>query len=298
MRPVVFELNGETDLGKGITQSLNAIVGDFDTRQFPDGETYINVHSDVKDKEVIIIITLLEVDNFFLKLVFLSQTLMELGAKRIGLVAPYLSYMRQDIKFHQGEALTSRIFANLINQHFDWLVTVDPHLHRYSTLNEIYRIPNAALHAKDLLSDWIKKHLPNAYLIGPDEESEQWVKAVAFNADVMFSVAKKERYGDRNVKVTFKQLMALPNQPVVLVDDIISSGHTMLEAIGSLKQLGFEKIYCLAIHGIFANQIDRTLINEGATEIITTNSIENSSKSIDLSELISNEIQRQLGDIK
>lgn len=295
MNIIVFELNGSTDLGESITKNLIAQIGEFDSRKFPDGETYINIHSDVRDKEVIIIVSLVNVDDFFLKLVFFAQTLMELGAKRIGLVCPYLSYMRQDIKFHSGEALTSRIFANLINQNFDWLITVDPHLHRYHSLDEIYRIPNSALHAKDLLSVWIKNNLPNAYLIGPDEESEQWVKAVAYKADAMFSVAQKQRFGDRNVKVTFKKLMALPNQPIVLIDDIISSGHTMLESIKTLKSLGFERIYCLAIHGIFANQIDYKLIEQGASEIITSNSIPNRNKAIDLSQLITKEIYHHLG---
>lgn len=296
MKPIVFELNENTQLGQSLTHALNADVGLFESRHFPDGETYINILSDVKNQDVIVVVSLLRVDEFFLKLIFFSQTLMELGAKKIGLVAPYLSYMRQDIKFHPGEALTSRIFANLINQNFDWLITVDPHLHRYHSLNEIYRIPNSALHAKGLLSKWIQNKLPNAYLIGPDEESEQWVKAVAFNASVLFSVAKKQRYGDRKVEVTFPQLLALPDQPIVLIDDIISSGHTMLESIKSLKQSGYKNIYCLAIHGIFANQIDQALITEGAKKIVTTNSISHTSNSIDLSELLATEIAMHIGE--
>lgn len=296
MKPIIFELNKSTSLGQSLNKALSAELGVFETRQFPDGETYINVKSEVKNKDVIVIVSLLRVDDYFLKLIFLCQTLMELGAMKIGLIAPYLSYMRQDIKFNPGEALTSRIFANLINQNFDWLITVDPHLHRYHALDEIYRIPNSALHAKDLLSNWIQNNLPNAYLIGPDEESEQWVKAVAFNAGVLFGVAKKQRYGDRKVKVDFPQLLALPDQPIVLIDDIISSGHTMLESIKSLKQSGYKNIYCLAIHGIFANQIDQTLIIEGAKKIVTTNSINHTSNSIDLSVLLAAEVTKYIGE--
>ena len=91
-------------------------------------------------------------------------------------------------------------------------------------------------------------------------------------------------------------MLALPDQPIVLIDDIISSGHTMLESIKSLKQSGYKNIYCLAIHGIFANQIDQTLITEGAIKIVTTNSINHTSNSIDLSELLAAEVAKYIGE--
>src|SRR6185503_12811188 len=122
----------------------------------------------------IILCTLADPDAKFLPLIFAAATARELGAARVGLVAPYLAYMRQDRRFNPGEAVTSRYVAKLISGAFDWLVTVDPHLHRYGALGEIYTIPTRAIHAAPLMSDWIRRNVPDPLIVGPDSESEQW----------------------------------------------------------------------------------------------------------------------------
>ena len=142
------------------------------------------------------------------------------------------------------------------------------------------------MHAKTLLSDWIKDHAKKSFLIGPDEESDQWVSSVAKLSGVKYCVATKQRFGDRSVEISFPKLTADKNTPIILVDDIISSGYTMLESVKSLKNMGYTDISCLAIHGIFANQIDQNLLELGVKNIVTTNSISHQSNQIDLSKLI------------
>jgi len=142
-----------------------------------------------------------------LPLLFAADTARDLGARRIGLVAPYLAYMRQDIRFHAGEAVTSRTFAAILSRHLDWLVTVDPHLHRYHELSEIYRIPTQVVHAAPFLASWIKRNVARPLIIGPDLESEQWVSQVAADADAPFLVCEKIRSGDRHVTIS------IPNAP-------------------------------------------------------------------------------------
>jgi ribose-phosphate pyrophosphokinase len=124
---------------------------------------------------VAVLCTLHEPNPRFLPLAFITDTLRELGAASVGLVAPYLAYMRQDARFEPGEAITSTSFARLVSRQFDWLVTVDPHLHRWHALADLYAIPAVALQAAPLLAAWIRANVGDAVLIGPDEESEQWV---------------------------------------------------------------------------------------------------------------------------
>ena len=112
--------------------------------------------------------------------------------------------MRQDRRFKPGEAITSRQTAELLSNAFDWLVTVDPHLHRYGSLSEIYRIPTHVVHATPLISKWIREHVANPLIIGPDSESEQWVSAVANDAGSPYSVLEKVRRGDRDVEISVK----------------------------------------------------------------------------------------------
>jgi len=298
MEAILFDCTQGTELASKIHQRLNVEAGKFETRKFPDGESYLNILSDVNKKRVIVVASLLSPDDKILQLIFLARTLRELGALNVGIVAPYLGYMRQDKKFKPGEALTSKIFAGLINEYFDWLITVDPHLHRYQNLNEIYSIPTQTLHARNLLASWVKANKPDALLVGPDEESEQWVGAVAERAGVNFCVATKQRFGDTNVQITFPDLPADQSVAVIVVDDIISSGYTMLESVRALKLLNRTDITCLAVHGIFAAMVDRKLQKAGVSQIVTTNSIAHESNAIDLSELIVPAIIEMIGGKK
>ena len=148
-------------------------------RSFPDGETYLKVPKSVKGKEVIVISALNNPNPKTFELMLLSRTLRDNGAKKVGLIAPYLAYMRQDKIFKAGEGISAKYYAALISEYFDWLITVDPHLHRIHYLCEVYKIPTVVIHAAPFIGNYIKKHIQKPLLIGPDNESSQWVKEVA-----------------------------------------------------------------------------------------------------------------------
>ena len=171
---------GNEATARALAQSLDAAVGQLELRAFPDGETYLRFDSDLSGRSLAIVCTLDRPNDKILPLLFAAATARELGAVNVGLVAPYLAYMRQDRRFKPGEAVTSREIAQLLSNAFDWLVTVDPHLHRYSSLSEIYRIPTRAVHAASVMAEWIKANVPKALIIGPDSESEQWVSVRRF----------------------------------------------------------------------------------------------------------------------
>src|SRR5690606_3260659 len=106
-----------------------------------------------------------------LSLMFTAQTLKELGAKKIILISPYLPYMRQDKRFEPGEAITSQLFAKFLSNCVDYLITIDPHLHRIHHLSKIYSVPVLTLHATKEIARWIKENIKFPFLIGPDSES-------------------------------------------------------------------------------------------------------------------------------
>ena len=145
----------------------------------------------------------------------------------MGLIAPYLAYMRQDKRFHRGEAVSAPLFARFLEETFDWLVTVDPHLHRFDRLQSLYRIPAVHVSATRAVAGWIANSIPDAMLIGPDSESEQWVARIAAQARVPYQVLSKERHGDYDVRVSLPDAAAAAGRTPVLVDDIVSSGHTI-----------------------------------------------------------------------
>jgi ribose-phosphate pyrophosphokinase len=286
MKALVFTLPGNELLAQSITDGIKGEKGDFVLRQFPDGETYVRVLSQVEQRNVFIVCTLHQPDAKLLPLLFLCRLLRDLKVKSICLIAPYLAYMRQDKQFNPGEAVTSEYFAQLISGFADTLITIDPHLHRRNSLNEIYSISCEAIHASPLISDYIIEHIKNPLLIGPDAESEQWVSEVAKNANAPFIVLEKIRLGDKDVKTTVPHVEKFKNHTPVLVDDIISTARTMIETVGHLKKAGMKPPVCIGVHAVFAGNAFEELSRSGVSEIITCNTIPHSSNGIDIAALI------------
>lgn len=291
MKTVLFALPDNESLTSLLAEKLDAEIGEATIRHFPDGESYVRIHSDVADKKVVLVCTLHQPDEKLLPLYFLSNTAKSLGAKCTCLVAPYLAYMRQDKVFHPGEGITSKYFARLISCFADSLITVDPHLHRIGSLNEVYGIPTKVVHAADLISNWIKHHIRLPVLVGPDSESEQWVAEVAKNAGAPYLVLEKTRRGDRDVEVSIPQVDAYQKHTPVLVDDIISTARTMIETVGHLKNAGMRSPVCIGVHAVFADRAYEDLFASGAASIVTCNTIPHKSNAIDLSDLYLDFIQ-------
>jgi ribose-phosphate pyrophosphokinase len=286
MKKIVFALRGNDVLAEILIHKEKAEKGFFETRTFPDGETYVRILSDVKDKKVILVCTLHNPDSKLLPLYFMAKTAKELGAKSVTLIAPYLSYMRQDTVFQPGEAVTSTYFAQIISSMADTLITIDPHLHRRSSLSEIYTIPSRVEHAANHISSWIKYTVEKPILIGPDSESEQWVAEVAKNANAPYIILTKVRHGDRDVEISVPLIEKHKDFTPVLVDDIISTGRTMIETIKHLKTAGMKPPICVGVHAVFAGNAYQEILNSGAKEIITCNTIPHESNRIDISDLL------------
>jgi ribose-phosphate pyrophosphokinase len=222
--------------------------------------------------------------------VFAADAARDLGAAKVILVAPYLCYMRQDRRFHPGEAVTSVSFARRLASTVDSLVTVDPHLHRYRSLSDLYPIPSRVAHSAPAIAEWISNNERFAVLIGPDIESEQWVSDVARQAGGSpYRILRKERFGDRNVKLGLPDLTEFRGRVPILIDDIVSSGGTMIETARQLRQHGLAAPVCIAVHGLFTPQTERELL-EVAARVVTTNTVPHQTNGIDVSHAITQHV--------
>lgn len=286
MTPLVFALPGNDAAAQRIAQAAGFETGQLEVRRFPDGETYVRVLSGVENRSVILVCTLDRPDEKFLPIVFAAAAARAHGAQRVGLVAPYLAYMRQDREFKTGEAITSSRFARTLSTQIDWLVTVDPHLHRTHRLDQIYSIPAGAVHTEPLLADWIKAHVAQPLLIGPDSESAQWVDAIAQAAQAPSVVLQKTRRGDRDVTITIPDMHRWQGHTPVLIDDIVSTGRTMIEATKALLAQGMAAPVCVVIHAVFAGQALTELRAAGAHQIVSTNTIPHETNAIDVTPLL------------
>lgn len=291
MPPLLIPLPGNDDLVEGLATALGADIGRATIRRFPDGETYLRYETPLSGRSLILLCTLDRPDEKFLPLVFAAAAARELQATSVGLVSPYLAYMRQDRRFQPGEAVTSTYFAKLLSDQIDWLVTVDPHLHRRGSLAEIYSIPTQVMHAAPLISDWIRNQVTMPLLIGPDGESEQWVAAVARDAGAPYVVLRKVRHGDRDVEVSVPEVVRWRDHTPVLVDDILSTGRTMIETLGHLKRENMRPAVCIGVHGIFAGSAASDLVAAGAGKVVTTNTIPHPTNAIDVTAFLADGVR-------
>lgn len=236
-----------------LASALGAACAEIAVHRFPDGESRLQLPPELP-AQVVLFRTLDRPNDKLVELLIAAGGARALGARQLVLVAPYLCYMRQDIAFTPGEPVSQKIIGAILAQQFDGVVTVDPHLHRVATLAEAVPARAAiALTAAGLLGDWLRRQqLPaNTLLLGPDGESAQWVEKVAAPGGFEFAVAGKERFGDRQVRVTLPAV-AVQGRPVVLVDDVISSGQTLVAAAALLRAAGASRVSAVASHGLFA----------------------------------------------
>jgi len=283
-------------LAKNIAKLAKIDFRPIKAKKFPDGETNLRFSSDVKGKTVYIIHSLKtaddDINNNMMKVIFAAYNAKSLGAMKVILVAPYLAYMRQDKRFHNYEAISSRIMATLFNRCFDGLITFDPHLHRYKSLNEIFTINAKRLSADRLLAEYIKKTYKKPIIIGPDEESYQWARDIAKMVGCPVDILKKHRYTAESVRIKIKADLDLKDKSVVIIDDMISTGHTMMEVIKDARKLGAKKIYCVCIHGLFVENAYERMRKLGVKDVVSTNTIENKANKIDISKMLAEEIKR------
>jgi len=283
---LVLALPESESVGKRVSELAGIPLGVVESRAFPDGETYLRIEAACGKKSVILVCTLDRPDHKLLPLVFLADAARELGASRVGLVAPYLAYMRQDRRFQPGEAVTSRTFAGLLSRYVDWLVTVDPHLHRYESLTQLYGVPSRVVHTAPAVAEWITANVDRPVVVGPDEESVQWVKEVADRAVAPHVVIRKTRRGDRVVDVTLPDVDSYRRLTPVVVDDIVSSGQTMVATVRSLVAAGLRAPICVGVHALFAEGAEQELRHAGAAQIVTTTSVPHPTNGIDIIPLV------------
>ncbi|MDE2357806.1 MAG: ribose-phosphate diphosphokinase, partial [Betaproteobacteria bacterium] len=273
MTPVVFAFPGHTGLMRQLQAETGAIAGTLVLHRFPDGESYVRLDTPVAGREAVFVCSLADPDAKLLPLLFAVAAAKDLRAVRAGIVAPYLAYMRQDARFKPGEAISSATVGRLVSGIADWLVTVDPHLHRHASLDAVYAIPSRVVQAAPAIATWIAANVTKPLLVGPDAESGQWVAQVASAANAPCIVLDKTRRGDRDVTVSMPSTERFRDRTPVLVDDIVSTAHTMIAAIVDLRRAGFAAPVCIGVHALFADHAYAELQAAGAARIVTCNTV-------------------------
>ncbi|MBK6007756.1 ribose-phosphate pyrophosphokinase [Ramlibacter ginsenosidimutans] len=294
MNTIILALPGAERLAQSLAVHLHCTAATLEVHRFPDGEAVVRLPTSVAGQRTLLVAHLDRPDEKTLPLLFAADAARELGAGELGLVVPYLPYMRQDARFRPGEAITSRTYARLLSSTFDFLVTVDPHLHRWPSLDAIYSIRSVVVAAAPAMAVWIARNVERPILVGPDSESEQWVADVAKRIGAPWTVMRKERRGDRDVTVTPSQSIDPSGRNPVLLDDIVSSGHTIAAAAEVLRGAGWSQPLCVAVHALLDGEGADLLRRAGVSRVVSCDSVPHASNGIPLAPLLADGVRSLL----
>ena len=263
--------------------------------RFPDGE--IRVTATPASPVTIIYASLDRPNEKLIALTLAAEALRRGGAKRLVLLAPYLCYMRQDTAFHEGEAISQKAIGALIAGCVDRVITVDAHLHRTTDIEAVFPgIASENLSAMPAIAAaLIKTGLdPATVVVGPDAESEPWVRNLAGRLGLSYIVAQKTRRGDHSVEIRFPNATCIAGHPALIVDDIVSSGATMIACAKALTSVGASMIDAVVTHALFPEESCHNMIESGIRSIRSTHSVPHSTNAIALDNLFIDALQDEM----
>jgi ribose-phosphate pyrophosphokinase len=287
----VLAFDDELAMGGALAAALQVPLHRIARHRFPDGELKLTLPPHLSGT-VVLLRSLHQPNEKLVELLLTAPAARELGAQRLLLACPYLAYMRQDIAFQPGEVVSQRHIARLLAHSFDGLVTVDPHLHRISSLDEV--MPGSrgiAVSAASLLGDWLAQQVQRPFLLGPDEESAQWVRVAAQALGLDHAWCHKQRLGDHEVVIALPEV-DLAGRAVVLIDDMASTGRTLLGAAKKCLAQGAASVDVAVTHALFVGEAVNELTAAGVRHIWSTDCVAHASNAVSVVPLLADSLRR------
>lgn len=293
-RPVIQSLPSATRDAARLASRLGVAMHEIEVHQFPDGELRVTVGSAAA--ATVLYAPFDRPNENLLAVLFAAEALRRGGAKRLVLVVPYLCYMRQDAAFHQGEAISQKVIGRLLAGAIDRIITIDAHLHRTKNIEDVFPgIEADNLSAMPAIADFLRSagFDPRTIVAGPDAESEPWVSDLARRLRADYAVAQKTRHSDRSVDMVFADRSMFAGRPVLLVDDIVSSGGTILVCARTLASAGASAIDAVVTHALFPPELTRTFLEGGLRSIRSTHSVPHPTNAIELDAIFAEALRKE-----
>jgi len=287
--------SGSDALATKVALELGLNATRLETRRFPDGEKYLRVLDEVKGEDVVVIQSIHHApDDLLVEYLLLVDTLKDLGAKKVIGFIPYFAYARQDERFHPGEALSFKTVCKLLESvGTDEVYTIDTHQHRVLKSSDVLSIPSHNLTAMPLLADYISKSgvLKKPLVIGPDMEAERWAKIAAERLGTDYDIFEKKRLADEDVELRPRKASA-KDRDVLIVDDIISTGGTIVEALKILFSQGAKRIDVACTHPILASGALSKIYEAGAQTVVGTDTVPSPISYVSVAPLITEQVRK------
>jgi ribose-phosphate pyrophosphokinase len=293
---IVIPGPASTELGEKIARFLGVDSFPVNHRLFPDGESYIRIEPNIKEKTVVIVQTTApNPDRKLVQLLIIASTAKDYGAKRVIAVVPYLGYSRQDKRFLKGEALTLDVVLSLLEKTgVSDLLVVD--IHNEESIREIEKNHSIKVHnlsAVPTLARYLKESdYMGAYSLSPDKGAVHLAKKASKVLEGGYSFFEKKRdrrTGEIEMLVTD---LSIEGKKAVVIDDIISSGGTMANAIKGLKEQGALQVAAMCSHALFMPGAEERLLKAGADIVVASDTVENQYSKISVAKIIKEHLEK------
>jgi ribose-phosphate pyrophosphokinase len=282
-RCIVHVFPDSATFGQRFARAARLPYKTVEIHPFPDGETLVRVHPPV-GHHAVLIRSLHDPNVKFLEVMFAADALRRAGARTVTLIAPYLPYMRQDTVFTPGEPISQYVIGDALHRAFDRVLTIEAHLHRTARLSDVISPRATSQSAAPAIAGWIRRTDAQTLIVGPDAESEPWVRSIARAARDSWVVGEKTRFDDHRVVIRFS---ALPTcRRAVIVDDIASSGGTISAATRALRRAGVSTVDVVVVHAIFAPRAQSRIKRAGVRRLVSCDTIPHPTNAISVASLL------------
>lgn len=290
------------DLAAHVAKELGEELCYVETKKFPDGERYLRINGDIADEVTVIQSTGYPQDENLMELLFIIANLKDLGAKKVRAVVPYMGYARQEKRFNPGETISAKIICELIQAAgADEFITFN--IHEACVLN-FFDIPARNLSAMPAIAEFLdKSDADNMLIIAPDKGAYGFAQEMSEIIGCDCTYLTKVRLGPDKVETKIVDVRcdsesentvnvdSVKGKHAIIIDDIIATGGTIVNAINILKQYGASEIDVCCVHAILTNNGATRIYSAGANKIIGTNSLSSDTSRVSLAKSIADALR-------
>ena len=281
-----------------VSRLTNFPLGYAQLEKLPDGEKYVRISADIEGEDVIIVNSFAHnPDEMLIETLFLIETLKDYDARSVTGVFPYFPYSRQDGRFIKGEAFSLKIVADMLRSAgIDRMIVVDFHLHRLKDLTSFFGFEVKNLTAMHKLAEFANKNfeMNDPVVVAPDEEAVQWAKVVADDLGLNYVALQKIRIDAENVIIDSAP-KEVEGRDVLIVDDMISTGGTVIQAVKALKRAGCGKVFVACTHAILAKDALKRLLECGVEGLVATDTVLSPISHVSVADIISECLLKMFG---
>lgn len=296
------------DLAASVARELGEKLCYVETRKFPDGERYLRISESVENEEVTVIqSTGYPQDENLMELIFMIANLKDLGAKKVRVVVPYMRYARQEKRFNPGETISAKIVCEMIESAgADEFITFN--IHEKCVL-DFFNIPARNISAMPDIADYLnkkffKKEDAKPLIIAPDKGAYGFAQEISEIIGCDCTYLTKVRLGPDKVETKIVDVRcdsesentvnvdSVKGMHAIIVDDIIATGGTIVNAINILKQYGASSVDVCCVHPILTNNGATRIYAAGANKIIGTNSLSSDTSRVSIASSIADALRQ------